>query len=164
MGGFPAVANAVGQDFSDLGDLSRVVHVVLRLLVAAVLGGLMGYQREKAGKSAGLRTHMLVTLGTALMIIVPQLDGMPQEGIARVMQGIVSGIGFLGAGAILKLTDEKEIHGLTTAAGIWTAAAIGIAAGLGRLGTAVIATLLALIVLALMTHLEAHIARRKTPG
>lgn len=161
MGGIDTVASAIGQDFQDFGDVGRLVHVVLRLVVAAILGGLIGYQRQHVGKSAGLRTHMLVTLGTAFMIVVPHLDGMPKEGMARVIQGIVSGIGFLGAGAILKLTDEKEIHGLTTAAGIWTAAAIGIAAGLGRLGTAVIATLLALIVLALMTRLEAHIARRK---
>jgi putative Mg2+ transporter-C (MgtC) family protein len=125
---------------------------------------LIGYQRQHVGKSAGLRTHMLVTVGTAFMIVVPQFEGMPKEGMARVIQGIVSGIGFLGAGAILKLTDEKEIHGLTTAAGIWTAAAIGIATGLGRLGTAVIATVLALIVLALMMRLEAHIARFKPPA
>jgi len=164
MGGFGAVASAVGQDFQDFGDLDRVTHVVLRLVMAALLGGLIGYQRQHVGKSAGLRTHMLVTLGTAFLIVVPQLDGMPKEGMSRVIQGIVSGIGFLGAGAILKLTDEKEIHGLTTAAGIWTAAAIGIAVGLGRLGTAVIASVLTLVVLALMTRLESHIAQRKPYG
>jgi putative Mg2+ transporter-C (MgtC) family protein len=146
---------AVGEDFHDILDVSRVAHVTVRLLIAALLGGLLGYQRERVGKSAGIRTHMLVTAGTALFVIVPQLEGATPGDMTRVVQGIVTGIGFLGGGTILKLTDAHQIKGLTTAAGIWLAAAIGIAVGFGRIGTALIGTLLAFAILGLVFRLEA---------
>ncbi len=142
-----SLSEIVVQEFQDLGDWRRLVHVAIRLIVAALLGGLLGYQRELVGKAAGLRTHMLVTLGAAFFVIVPQLEGMPTGDISRVVQGLITGIGFLGGGAILKATAEKEIYGLTTAAGIWMAAAIGVAAGFGRLGTAILATGLSFLIL-----------------
>lgn len=139
--------HALVQDFADLSDPARLTHVAVRLLLAALLGGILGYQREKVGKAAGLRTHMLVAVGAALFVLVPQLDGMSLEDLSRVMQGVITGIGFLGAGTILKLAEDREIKGLTTAASIWLTAAIGIAVGLGRLGSALLAGLLALVIL-----------------
>ena len=79
---------------------------------------------------------------------------MSLDGLSRVIQGIITGIGFIGAGSILKLSEEKEIHGLTTAAGIWTTAAIGVAVGLGSLGVALLSTLFILIILSLAGQLE----------
>ncbi|MNT54302.1 putative Mg(2+) transport ATPase [compost metagenome] len=118
--------------------------------MAVVLGGLIGYEREAAGKAAGLRTHMLVALGSALFVLVPLQAGVPLADMSRVLQGLIAGIGFLGAGAILKQSDEAHIKGLTTAASIWMVAAIGVAAGLGRETTAVIATVFTLIILQIL--------------
>ena len=91
--------------------------------MAAVLGGILGFERERVGKAAGLRTHMLVTVGSCLFTLVPLEAGVGKDAMARVVQGLAAGIGFLGAGSILKLTEERKIHGLTTAANIWVAAA-----------------------------------------
>ncbi len=134
-------------DFSDLPDAAGVTRLVVRLFIAALLGGILGYEREWRGKDAGLRTHMLVSLGAALFVFVPQQAGMPVEDLSRIIQGIVTGIGFVGAGAILKLNEERRIEGLTTAAGIWLTAAVGIAAGMGKEASAVLGTALALLVL-----------------
>ncbi|MET0355933.1 MAG: MgtC/SapB family protein [Cellvibrio sp.] len=142
------VSSTIATEFSDLKDVTEITRVSLRLLVAAVLGGLLGYEREQRGKSAGVKTHMLVCIGAALFVLIPQQAGVIAEAdLSRIMQGIISGIGFLGAGAILKGADEKDLKGLTTAAGIWLTAAIGVAAGLGRESSAILCTLLALIVL-----------------
>lgn len=151
---------ALVQDFGDVADFGRLMHVAVRLLVAAALGGILGYQRESVGKSAGMRTYMLVTVGAAFFVIVPQLEGMPLDGLSRVLQGVVAGIGFLGGGAILKLTDDKEVLGLTTAAGIWLAAAIGIAAGFGRVGTALLGTALAFAILSVVYHWERAMVKK----
>jgi putative Mg2+ transporter-C (MgtC) family protein len=132
-----------------MADRGHLAIVVLRTVTAVLLGGIVGMQRERVGKPAGLRTHMLVSLGTAVVVLACIGGGMDLEGLSRVIQGIVTGIGFIGAGAILKLTDEREIQGLTTAAGLWMTAAIGVAVGLGALGLAVIGTILTVIVLAL---------------
>jgi putative Mg2+ transporter-C (MgtC) family protein len=107
---------------------------------------------------------MLVTVGAAFFVIVPQLEGMQLDGISRVIQGLVAGIGFLGGGAILKLTSEKEVIGLTTAAGIWLAAAIGIAAGFGRIGTALLATALAYGILSVVYRWEQWIVNKQKSG
>ncbi len=139
----------IQQEFSDLGDASDVTRLVLRLLVALALGALLGYQRESAGAAAGLRTHMLVSLGSALFVLVPLQAGMPLEDISRVMQGVTAGIGFLGAGAIIKLRGD-EIKGLTTAASIWLTAAVGIAAGMGLEATAVLSAIFGWVVLAML--------------
>lgn len=137
-------------EFSDVPDAEQVTRILIRMLLAAVLGGLLGYERESKGKAAGIRTHMLVAMGAAMFVLVPELDGMQVADMSRVIQGIVTGIGFLGAGAIVKRASEADVQGLTTAAGIWMTAAIGVACGLGRETTAVLATLLALGVLALV--------------
>ena len=115
---------------SDLPDATQTTQVCLRLCVAVLLGRLLGYDRERNDSAAGLRTHMLVALGAAMFVIVPQQAGMSIADMSRVLQGIIAGIGFLGAGAIIKLSDKEEIKGVTTAASIWATAAIGIAAGL----------------------------------
>src|SRR3954452_13752128 len=140
-------SGSVSADFSDLPSLDVVVRIVVRLAVAALLGGAVGVERKWSGKSAGLRTHMLVSLGAALFVLVPQQAGLTSSDLSRVIQGIVSGIGFIGAGAILKRTDQEEVKGLTTAAGLWLTCAIGIAVGLGREATATLGTLLTLLIL-----------------
>ena len=159
------VWTTVQREFSDLPDAAQVTQVVLRLFIAVLLGGLLGYDREKNDSAAGLRTHMLVALGAALFVIVPQQAGMRVEDLSRVLQGIIAGIGFLGAGAIIKLSDKEQIKGLTTAASIWATAAIGIAAGMGREMTAILSTILALVILAALPRIEQHIekGRQKNP-
>ncbi|RIL08060.1 MAG: methyltransferase [Proteobacteria bacterium] len=153
------------EDFSDLPDVEGATRLATRLVIAALLGGLLGWEREMRGKDAGLRTHMLLGLGAALFVFIPQQGGMSDDGLARVIQGVVAGVGFLGGGAILKLSEERRIEGLTTAAGIWLTAAVGVAAGLGRVATAVAGTLLALLVLTSLARLSAALdarARRAT--
>ena len=118
---------------------------------------MIGMQRERSGKAAGLRTHMLVCLGTALFVIAGAEIGMQQDAMSRVIQGLATGIGFLGAGAIIKMESTREIRGLTTAAGVWMTAAIGVAVGLGHLGTAALGVLFAWVVLAVVLKLEPRI-------
>jgi putative Mg2+ transporter-C (MgtC) family protein len=153
------IRDVIFADFSDLPKVADVVRVTIRLLLAAILGGILGWQREHAGKAAGLRTHMLVALGSALFVLIPQQAGVSSGDMSRVIQGIVTGIGFLGAGAILKLADPGQIYGLTTAAGIWLTAAVGIAAGLGREASALLATLLAFVILSFVPHSEGQSQR-----
>jgi putative Mg2+ transporter-C (MgtC) family protein len=147
------VMQALREEFSDLGDAQQITRVLLRLTLAALLGGVLGYERESHGKAAGIRTHMLVAMGAALFVLVPQQGGMQVADLSRVIQGVVAGIGFLGAGAILKLRSEEQVLGLTTAAGVFMTAAIGVACGLGRESTALLSTLLALVVLALVPRI-----------
>ncbi|WP_343655008.1 MgtC/SapB family protein [Cupriavidus sp.] len=142
------------SEFSDVPDIKELTRILLRLTLAVLLGGLIGYEREAAGKPAGLRTHMLVAMGSALFVLVPLQAGVPLPDMSRVLQGLMSGIGFLGAGAIIKLNSEEDVRGLTTAASIWTVAAIGVACGLGREATAVIATLFGLAILQLLYRLK----------
>lgn len=134
-------------EFSDLNDVSEITTLVIRLIIAALLGGILGFERESKGKAAGIKTHMLVALGAALFVLIPQQAGLAASELSRVVQGVITGIGFLGAGAILKANEEKNLKGLTTAAGIWLTAAVGVAAGLGRESSAVVCTLLALFIL-----------------
>lgn len=133
-------------------------RIIIRLIAATLLGAVIGFQRERAGKPAGLRTHMLVAMGSALFVLGSAAAEMSMEGLSRVIQGLATGIGFIGAGAILKLHQEREIEGLTTAAGIWMTAAVGVAAGLGRIGLALLSVILTWIVLALLGRLERIIA------
>jgi len=139
---------------SGLPTATQLVHAIIRLTAAAVLGGLIGWQRERAGKAAGLRTHILVSLGTTVFVLAAAGSGMSSDGVSRVIQGLVTGIGFLGAGAILKLSRTREIQGLTTAAGIWVTAAIGVTTGLGGLGLALLSTGLTWVVLTVAGRLE----------
>ena len=127
----------------------EVTRVIIRLVAAMILGGIVGVQRESTRKPAGLRTHVLVSVATAAFIIACSAGGMSTDGLSRVIQGIVTGIGFIGAGTILKLSQEHEIKGLTTAASVWMTAAIGVIVGLGSLGIALIVAVIALIVLSL---------------
>ena len=143
-----------------LPDARQFIHVVIRLMAAALLGGVIGFQRERAGKPAGLRTHILVTLGTCVFVLACSGYGMSSNGLSRVIQGIVTGIGFIGAGSILKLNDERDIKGLTTAASVWIASAIGVAVGLGGLGLAILATISTLIVLAVVWRIEQRLEKR----
>ena len=137
-------------------DRNRFIIVLLRVFAAVLLGAVVGIERERAGKPAGLRTHMLVSLGTAVVVIACQDAGMSLDGLSRVIQGIVTGIGFIGAGTILKLNEQREIQGLTTAAGLWMTAAIGVAVGLGVLGLAVIGTVVTVLVLFLEHFIHAR--------
>ncbi len=139
---------------SGIPDSTQLVQAIVRMLAAMLLGGIVGLQREQAGSAAGLRTHILVALGTTLFILASTGGGMSSEGASRVIQGIATGIGFIGAGAILKLSDTREIKGLTTAAGIWMTAAIGVSVGSGRLGLALLGALFAWVVLEAIGHLE----------
>ena len=144
------VWNTVLSEFSDIPDATQITRITLRLLVAAALGGLLGYERESQGKSAGVRTHMLVAIGAALFVLIPQQAGASTADLTRVLQGLIAGVGFLGTGAIILGTKQVETRGLTTAAGIWVTAAIGAAAGMGRESTAVLSTLVALFVLSVV--------------
>jgi putative Mg2+ transporter-C (MgtC) family protein len=120
-------------------------QIFLRLLVAVILGALVGYEREIAGKPAGARTHGMVSLGAALFTVV-SIYGFGGVGDpARIAAQIVTGIGFLGAGAILH--QRGGVHGLTTAASLWVTAALGLAAGVGLIFIALIATLLVFLLL-----------------
>lgn len=145
-------------------------EIALRLLLAAALGGVIGFERERRHTwAAGLRTHMLVCLGSALVMIVsayaffdvlrqsPQIELDP----SRIAAQVVSGIGFLGAGTIMFLQRDNVIRGLTTAAGLWTVAAIGLAVGGGMYAAAVIGTVIAWVILAILRPLEGFLNARK---
>lgn len=144
------VWEGIVTEFSDLPSVESATRLFIRLTVGAVLGGLIGYEREWRGKDAGLRTHMLVCLGTAFVIAAAEQARMPFTDISRIIQGIMAGIGFVGAGAIIKRNDKSKVEGLTTAASVWFTAAIGIVVGMGREASAVIGTLFALGVLAVI--------------
>lgn len=137
-----------------LPDGRQVIHVLIRLTAAALLGALIGYQRELAGKPAGIKTHIMATLGTTIFVVACANAGFQSDALSRVIQGIVTGIGFLGAGAILKLDEARDIKGLTTAASIWAAAAIGVAVGLGVLGVAIIGAVITVFILTILGKFE----------
>src|SRR5687767_12045179 len=139
----------------------QLAQVIIRLTAAALLGAAVGFQREHVGKPAGLRTHILVALGTAVFVIGCAGVGMSLDGLSRVLQGIVTGIGFIGAGSILKLDKERDIQGLTTAAGVWMTAAIGVSVGLGNLGVGILGTVFTLIILALAGIHELRAEKRR---
>ncbi len=145
-----------------LPDQRQLIHVMIRMFFAILLGALIGYQREKVGKPAGIKTHILAALGTTVFILACSGVGMQNDALSRVIQGIVTGIGFLGAGAILKLDEKRDIKGLTTAASIWSAAAIGVAVGLGVLGVALLGTFFSLIVLVVLGKLEIYLIENET--
>lgn len=134
--------------------LEEMLRVAGRLLAAAAVGALIGYERERMGKAAGLRTHMLVAMGTTLFVVAALEAQMGEDALSRVVQGIVTGIGFLGAGTILKIHAQEQIVGLTTAAGIWMTAATSIAIGFGHVGAGVLGALLAWMVLGVLQRFE----------
>jgi putative Mg2+ transporter-C (MgtC) family protein len=144
-------------------------EIAIRLLLAAALGGVIGFDRERHTWAAGLRTHMLVCLGAALAMIVSAfafsdvLQQWPKVVLdpSRIAAQVISGIGFLGAGTIMFMHRENVIRGLTTAAGLWTVAAIGLAVGGGMYAAAVIATAVAWVILAVLKPLERRFAARR---
>jgi putative Mg2+ transporter-C (MgtC) family protein len=127
------------------------LEMALRLLLATFLGGVIGFQREKSGKEAGLRTNMLICLGSALLTVL-SIYAFPGSDPARIAAGIAAGIGFIGAGVILHRTGGAVV-GLTSAATIWAVAGIGMAAGAGLYIIAPVATVLALVIL-LLPHIH----------
>jgi putative Mg2+ transporter-C (MgtC) family protein len=131
-------------------NLSPWVEAILRFLLAVALGAGIGYQRERAGKAAGMRTLILVSAGAALFTVV-SIYGFGDVGvdISRVAAGVVVGVGFIGAGVILRGQREEEVAGLTTAATIWVTAAVGLAAGAGMYLVALIVTVVILGILLL---------------
>ena len=126
--------------------MSTEIEMILRLLLATALGAIVGYQRERANKPAGLRTHTLICVGAALFTLA-SIYGFGEADPARIAAGIVAGIGFLGAGAIIR--TREHLVGLTTAATIWSVAAIGLAAGAGLYILSAITTAVVLIILLL---------------
>ncbi|MCO8161926.1 MgtC/SapB family protein [Pseudomonas sp. 21LCFQ010] len=161
------VLATVQSEFADIGDIEQLTRVTLRLATAAILGGILGFEREHRGKAAGVRTHMLVSMGAALFVLAPDMAGADDTALSRVIQGIVAGIGFLGAGTILKehAKNISQVKGLTTAAGLWMTAAIGVAAGMGREVMAILSTLLALGILSLVPHVvDRHEPKQKNHG
>lgn len=153
MSAWERVLETLAEEFADLEDPARATRVLLRLFLAALLGGLLGFEREQHGKAAGVRTHMLVALGAALFVLVPQMAGAEHDAMSRVIQGLTAGIGFLCAGTILKRDRMDEVKGLTTAAGLWSTTAIGVTVGLGFEATALLAALVIVAILNLLPHL-----------
>lgn len=141
-------------------------EITIRLIVAAFLGGLIGLERESHGKDAGVRTYALVCLGSALVMVVSvqvyeQFRNIATVDPSRIAAQVVSGVGFLGAGAIIRFPqgggqqgNREAVKGLTTAAGIWAASGIGLACGLGLYHSAVITTILTLIILVVFSKLD----------
>ena len=125
-------------------------NFILRLLLAGFMGGLIGLEREMRAKGAGIRTHFIVALGSALFMIISMFafEGTDKFDSSRVAAGVVSGIGFIGGGVII--FQRNVVRGITTAAGMWVAAAIGLACGAGMYPLAAAATLITLLVLELL--------------
>ena len=137
--------------------MNEFVQLAIRLLTAALLGAAIGYEREFRGKGAGVRTHVLVSMGACLFMLISKYgfgDSIRFDA-ARVAAGVVSGIGFLGGGLIIK-SKATVITGLTTAAGLWVAAAIGLACGAGMYIVALAATLLTIICLETLNFIHAR--------
>jgi putative Mg2+ transporter-C (MgtC) family protein len=141
-------------------DAQQFWRAITRMVAALIVGALLGYQRERSGKAAGLRTHMLIAFGTSLFLIAMIELGMQSDALSRVIQGIATGIGFLGAGVIMKIDERQEIRGLTTSAGVWATAACSVAIGLGRIGLGLAAGLIAWVVLGLFQKFEARMTER----
>ncbi|HOW88330.1 MAG TPA: MgtC/SapB family protein [Candidatus Omnitrophota bacterium] len=140
------------------------IDIAIRLTVATFLGAIIGLERESHGKEAGFKTYSLVCLGSALMMIVSIdvfniFSGVAQVDPGRIAAQAVTGIGFIGAGAIIR-SQQGSIKGLTTAAGIWSACAIGLACGLKLYKQAIITTILVLIILVLFSKVQRKIIKK----
>lgn len=149
---------------NSIANTLALTEVLVRLGAATVIGLALGLNREIRGKPAGMRTHALVALGTALVTLTGvELAGhdgqFDSNSVSRVIQGIVAGIGFLGGGTILKSDSGEQISGLTTAASLWLVACLGIACGVGLWGTALVALTFALVVLIVGEPLERALHR-----
>ena len=109
MSTWELIWETIRSELSDLPDVESFVRVVFRLVMAALLGGVLGFERESKGKAAGMRTHMIVALGAAIFVLVPQQAGSNSSDLSRVLQGLVAGVGFLGAGSILKGSGHEAV-------------------------------------------------------
>ena len=138
------------DELLSMPDPAYFTRAAFRLGAAAVLGGLIGAEREYVGKAAGLRTHMTVALGCAAFVLIAIESGTDNADLSRAIQGVAAGIGFIGAGAILKLQEQEDIQGLTTAATIWLTAAVGVAAGAGKIWLGVICVVCGGVILTIM--------------
>lgn len=137
------------------------LDLLLNLLIATVCGGLIGLNRELHNRPAGLRTHALTSLAAALAVgVILQLHPISADAASRVVQGVLTGIGFIGAGVIVHHERRYRVEGLTTAATIWVSSMIGIACGTGHALTAAIGVILTLLILSLGSWLEHHIDAR----
>lgn len=139
------------------------INIILRLVIACILGGLIGYERELTNRPAGFRTHILVCVGSALVMVTSDFIfskycGQTSMDPARLGAQVISGIGFLGAGTIIR--EGYNVKGLTTAASLWAVACVGIAAGAGFYEGAVVATILIVLTLILLKKLEGHFFRK----
>jgi putative Mg2+ transporter-C (MgtC) family protein len=144
------------DDLFHLPDAPQMARVIVRVVVAALLGALLGWERERAGKAAGLRTHMLVALGAALFVLFPAEAGMDVADLSRVIQGVATGIGFIGAGTILKRPESEQVEGLTTAASIWLTGAIGMSVGAGQLWLSAVCAVSAWIILYVLARFDSR--------
>lgn len=132
--------------------MNTTIDLTIRLLVAAVFGAVIGYERELRAKEAGIRTHVLVAIGSCLFMVISQF-GFPDAvryDAARIAAGVVGGLGFLGGGIIMK--TKNHVSGLTTAAGIWVTGAIGLASGSGMFEVALVCEIVVLICLELLNY------------
>lgn len=142
-------------------SIEQQLELCVRLLVATVLSGVIGFERERNGHSAGLRTHMLVGMGSALFTVLSIFAFGPGDP-GRVAAQIVTGIGFIGAGTIIQRQNRpNSLHGLTTAAGIWAVAAIGMACGVGLYIVGAFSALLAVFLLGALAALSARLNPKK---
>jgi putative Mg2+ transporter-C (MgtC) family protein len=151
--------------------LDQVIEIAIRLLAAVLIGACIGIDREIRRKPAGMRTHALVSLGAALVMLIVVRTGPGTfehvDAVSRAVQGIIAGVGFLGGGAILKSSEHDIVHGLTTAASIWVVASLGMACGMGQWVAALISLALALLVLIAgepVERLVHRIANRESAG
>lgn len=147
------------MDFFNINSLQTDLAIILRLLIAMILTGFLGWERESAGKAAGIRTHLLVGIGTVLFVALGDLfviryqhlgETMRSDPI-RVVEAVVTGISFLGAGTIFLSREKGKVEGLTTAASILATAAVGMIVGLEKYFLATVSTIIIFIVLRLLT-------------
>jgi len=157
-----AMMNILWEELSGgVSNRDQMLRVIIRVLAAILLGGLMGLQRVSPRKPSALRMHALVCLGTTIFLLACSAARLSLDGNSRVIQGIVTGIGFIGAGSVLKVSEEHLVHGLTASARVWTTTAVGIAVGLGQIGLAVITTILVTLALGVLSALERQREKRR---
>ena len=141
-----------------------LLDIAGRLTLAVVLGAVIGINREWEGKPAGLRTHALVALGGALFTLIGLFLNPNPSSMGPILQGITAGIGFIGAGVIMRRPELHDVQGLTTAAAIWVVAAIGVAVGAGLWRMSLVALALALFILVVGDAIDGWLHRTKTRG